>query len=95
MGFATSYLIFSHNQYLSGLLQDCSNITNALELLQSCTKPLIYTVLSSHDSIYDQLQPQFSWLDVVMHLMIKPVDIDDDTFCILILSGIRHFIFNF
>ena len=30
--------IFSRNQYINGLVQDCSN---ALELLQSCTKPSI------------------------------------------------------
>ena len=29
--------------YIDGLVQDCSNSSaNALELLQSCTKPLIY-----------------------------------------------------
>ena len=29
--------------FLSGLVQDCSNpIANALELLQSCTKPFIW-----------------------------------------------------
>ena len=32
-------------KYIDGLVQDCSNsIANALELLQSCTKPLIYNV---------------------------------------------------
>ena len=31
------------SQYIDGLVQDCSNsIANALELLQSCTKPSIY-----------------------------------------------------
>ena len=31
------------NLDIEGLAQDCSNsIANALELLQSCTKPLIY-----------------------------------------------------
>ena len=30
-------------EYIDGLMQDCSNsIDNALELLQFCTKPLIY-----------------------------------------------------
>ena len=30
-------------EYIDGLVQDCSNsIANALELLQSCTKPLTY-----------------------------------------------------
>ena len=30
--------------YIDGLLQDCSNSSAlAMELLQSCTKPLIYT----------------------------------------------------
>ena len=30
-------------QYINGLVQDCSNsIANALELLQSCTKPSIW-----------------------------------------------------
>ena len=33
--------------YINGLVQDCSNsIANALELLPSCTKPLIYASLS-------------------------------------------------
>ena len=32
-----------------GLVQDCSNsIANALELLQSCTKPLIWVRLKSN-----------------------------------------------
>ena len=32
-----------HNLIINGLVQDCSNSTaNALELLQSCTKPSIY-----------------------------------------------------
>ena len=31
--------------YIDGLVQDCSNsIANALELLQSCTKPYIYAL---------------------------------------------------
>ena len=33
---------YKQYQYISGLLQNCSNsIANAMELLQSCTKPLI------------------------------------------------------
>ena len=33
-----------HSDYFEGLAQNCSNsIANALELLQSCTKPSIYT----------------------------------------------------
>ena len=33
-------------RHIDGLLQDCSNsIANALELLQSCTKPLISTAM--------------------------------------------------
>ena len=33
--------------YIDGLVQDCSNsIANALELLQSCTKPSIYALVS-------------------------------------------------
>ena len=32
-------------KYLNGLVQDCSNSTaNALELLQSCTKPSILSI---------------------------------------------------
>ena len=35
-------LAYKYCSYIDGLLQDCSNsIANALELLQSCTKPLI------------------------------------------------------
>ena len=38
------------NKYhFDGLAQDCSNsIANALELLQSCTKPLIYKCILSY-----------------------------------------------
>ena len=35
----------THKIYINSLVQDCSNsIANALELLQSCTKPSIYCV---------------------------------------------------
>ena len=35
------YAVFCYG-YIDGLVQDCSNsIANALELLQSCTKPLV------------------------------------------------------
>ena len=34
-------------EYIDGLVQDCSNsIADALELLQSCTKPSILSVMS-------------------------------------------------
>ena len=43
--------------HIDGLVQDCSNsIPNALESLQSCTKPLIYDILfSPHQSCHDTL----------------------------------------
>ena len=31
-----------HNHYFDGLVQDCTNSIIKTELLQSCTKPLIY-----------------------------------------------------
>ena len=35
----------SSREHIDGLMQDCSNsIADAMELLQSCTKPLIYVV---------------------------------------------------
>ena len=45
--------------YIDGLVQDCSNssalaIANALELVQSCTKPsIIYHILSKYVSLFD------------------------------------------
>ena len=37
--------------HIDGLVQDCSNsIANALELLQSCTKPSIYASLGLNES---------------------------------------------
>ena len=37
-------LQFKAFQYIDGLVQDCNtSIANALEILQSCTKPLIYS----------------------------------------------------
>ena len=40
--------------HIEGLAQDCSNsIANAQELLQSCTKPLIYKMYFSVIEIYD------------------------------------------
>ena len=42
--------------YIDGLVQDCSNsIANALELLQSCTKPSIYSP-NIMDALLQQLQ---------------------------------------
>ena len=39
----------SDDAYLDGLVQDCSNsIANALDLLQSCTKPSIYAGWLGH-----------------------------------------------
>ena len=39
---------FSIDTYIDGLVQDCSiSIANALEILQSCTKPLIYACYSA------------------------------------------------
>ena len=43
--------IFQSIGYTDGLVQNCSNsIANALELLQSCTKPLTYR---NHQYYYD------------------------------------------
>ena len=41
----TPYTVdYFEKKYIDGLVQDCSNsIANAQELLQSCTKPSIYT----------------------------------------------------
>ena len=37
-----NWYLTTTNHHIDGLVQDCSNsIANALELLQSCTKPLI------------------------------------------------------
>ena len=45
------YSLYHHNwgySQFDGLVQDCSNsIANALELLQSCTKPLSYNNIES------------------------------------------------
>ena len=39
-------LDYTSSVYIDGLAQDCSNsITNALELLQFCSKPSIYDIL--------------------------------------------------
>ena len=46
ISFIPEYGTFHVWHYLDGLMQDCSNsIANALELLQSCTKPAICTYL--------------------------------------------------
>ena len=43
--------------HLDGLVQDCSNSSAlALELLQSCTKPLIYFVMMKTNSGYLDLK---------------------------------------
>ena len=37
--------LYYHLSYINVFIQDCNNsIANALELLQSCTKPLMWTV---------------------------------------------------
>ena len=46
-------------EYIDGLAQDCSNsIANAMELLQSCIKPLICLLHSAH-----------SWLVFNIHII--------------------------
>ena len=38
--------------YIDGSVQDCSNSSVlAMELLQSCTKPLLYTTMTHHGSV--------------------------------------------
>ena len=55
-GLTNIYFLWCKNElwvsdHMDGLVQDSSNcIVNALELLQSCTKPLIYAV-SKHTDI--------------------------------------------
>ena len=45
------YTYILQRLHIDGLVQDCSNsIANALELLQSCTKPLIRLCLEHHDA---------------------------------------------
>ena len=45
-------LMVSLPTYIDGLVQDCNNsIANALELLQSCTKPSIYASLGLNELI--------------------------------------------
>ena len=52
-------------KYLDGLVQDCSNsIANALELLQSCTKPSIYT----YCGLCDQTPATVGHMHVLGHL---------------------------
>ena len=49
------------HHHLNGLVQDCSNSSaNALELLQSCTKPLTYTWPKLINSLVD-LKGTFQW----------------------------------
>ena len=52
------YMKLVNNEYIDGLVQDCSNsIANALELLQSCTKPSICFMSLSHYTLY---KPSYS-----------------------------------
>ena len=49
--------------YFDGLVQDCSNaIVNALELLQSCTKPSIWT-LSCKASLMNNIHGYYKMLN--------------------------------
>ena len=42
--------LYNGKTYINGFVQDCSiSIANALEILQSCTKPLILIVSISHE----------------------------------------------
>ena len=47
-------------KYFEGLVQDCSkSIANALELLQSCTKP---TISSTGTQAWNELQTAHNWV---------------------------------
>ena len=53
------------NMHFDGLVQDCSIfIALAMKILQSCTKPLIYTVegLKNHMKIYEKIPLELSCL---------------------------------
>ena len=42
------------NSHIDGLVQDCSNSSvQAMELLQSCTKPSIYSILDEVEHTYN------------------------------------------
>ena len=55
--------------YFDGLVQDCSNpIANALEFLQSCTKPSIYTSFWLKDTLSTALVDAVQMWDVNISL---------------------------
>ena len=50
--------------YIDRLVQDCSNsIANALELLQSCTKPTIYCITQCSCQSWQQSDSKPTWCD--------------------------------
>ena len=53
LGYVEPCMLQKMNLYTNGVLvQDCSNsIANALELLQSCIKPLIDTIWCCYDAV--------------------------------------------
>ena len=60
---------------IDGLVQDCSNfIANALELLQSCTKPSIYLSLNKMTDILQRFSNRF-YFEKVLSVDSNLVDI--------------------
>ena len=50
---------------IDGLVQDCSiSIANALEIMQSCTKPLIYFIDNSAEQEWFAIQ----YTPIIMHI---------------------------
>ena len=84
-GLVTSYYLnqwWLTEAYINGLVQDCSNFTaNAVELLQSCTKPLIYVTQSwrvnnssNIEYLWSQLFYCWRWNIPVLGANAMPVD---------------------
>ena len=60
--------VFAFILNIGGLVQDCSNsIANALELLQSCTKPPIYGTYNKYNFEYAAYGIRWWPLDTCIH----------------------------
>ena len=63
------YQMFFTSKYIDGLVQDCSNSSAlAMELLQSCTEPLIYYLGFWMHSAYIEMIDIMSYKVLVMLL---------------------------
>ena len=99
-----SHSLWRHRNDIHGLVQDCSNsIANALEVLQSCTKPLIYSCVCTSIGVEFKFVPEalngdkpwssssvISWINDYQYLWYQLMSLSHNWLQIIMTPSLIH-----